>query len=313
MNYKIIFCLLFALINSKKEFHPLFGKTMTNNLSNKIYSSDYLGGIKKYCVEDYTKDQCLATIIPGSNYQCCYEIIKSDFGNPEKCSKYPKDLELYQKLSKSSKYKACLKEYYGHRKYKKYLPERTKMNINCNNGEFTINFGYDTYTENEQNILKNENHCLNKKSLKEKDFNYDVGKCEEGLLINSSKSLGLECGYFLYNIKINSEISLTYKTCDIFNLDMYSTILKIDPYYFDRQVASITYELSYTDFESYNAEIYDIKGNTIKYDFITQKIIIDGPEDEPAPNPEFNPNDIQSIGYTLTFSKYLFILILILF
>ena len=51
-------------------------------------------------------------------------------------------------------------------------------------------------------ILKNKEHCLNKHHLKEEDYDYDVGKCEEGLLLESSKNAGLECGYFLLILKL---------------------------------------------------------------------------------------------------------------
>ena len=168
------------------------------------------------------------------------------------------------------------KESQGYYTYKKgSKDEKVKINFNCNNGELTINYGYDTYTEDEQNILKDENHCLNKHSLKQMDYDYDVGKCEEGLLLESSKSAGLECGYFLYNIKINSEKSLIYKTCDLFNIDMFSNTIKMEPKYFDEQVELIIRIQGETSFESYKAELYDIKGNKIKYDSITGKITIE--------------------------------------
>jgi len=282
MNYKIILCLLFVLINSTKEFHPLFEKTMTINLLSK---SDFLGDTIN-CGEADTKDQCLAIINPEKYYQCCYVITKTDFLNSESCSKYPKVIETYQKITKSSQYKACLKELYGVYLYNGNPDIKSKMNINCNNGELTISLGYDTYTKNEQNILENENHCLNKNTLKLLDYNYDIGKCEKGLLLESSKSVGLECGYFLFNIKINSEKSLTYKTCNIFNLDILSNEIAMDPKIFNKQVESIINTHNYSSFESYNAEFYDIKGRKIKYDSTTRKIIINDPDDEPAPSPD---------------------------
>ena len=193
MNYKIIFFLLFVLINSKKVLHPLFGKTMTMNLLSKSISSDSLEEAN-YCDEAGTKNQCLSIINPQRDYQCCYVKSKNDFGNFEYCSEYPKDMETFQKITKSSQYKAILKEVYGYASTGTSIEQKSKTNVNCNNGELTINFGYDTYTENEQNIFKNENYCLNKNSLKRNNYNYDVGKCEEGLLLESSKSAGLECG-----------------------------------------------------------------------------------------------------------------------
>ena len=120
--------------------------------------------------------------------------------------------------------------------------------------------GYDTYTTNEQNILKNSNHCLNKFYSKVFNNNYDVGKCEEGLLLDSSKTTGIECGYFLFNAKINSEKSLEYKTCYLFNLDFYSSMTKVEPKTFDELVGLIIKSLGYSSYESFNVEFYDING-----------------------------------------------------
>ena len=155
MNYKIIFFLLFSIISLTKEFHPLFGKTMTINLLSKSYSSDILGD-KINCYYADTKDKCLAIVMPERYYQCCYTITKTDFGHIENCSKYPKDIEAHQKLTKTSQYKAIFKELYGYIKYNHNSSlDIKKININCNNGELTLSLGYDTYTEKEQIILKN--------------------------------------------------------------------------------------------------------------------------------------------------------------
>ena len=109
MNYKIIFCLLFTLINTKKGFHPLFEKTMAINLLSKSSNSDSLEETNN-CEGAESKDQCLAIINPQKDYQCCYLTTKTDFGNSEVCSEYPKDIDSYQKLTKSSQFKAILKE-----------------------------------------------------------------------------------------------------------------------------------------------------------------------------------------------------------
>ena len=91
MNYKIIFCLLFALINSKKEFNPISEKTTNLLNSDSLGETDYCGGAD-------TKDQCLAITHPKQYYQCCYIITKDGYGNSEKCSEYPKDIEHFKKL-----------------------------------------------------------------------------------------------------------------------------------------------------------------------------------------------------------------------
>ena len=182
---------MFTLINTKKGFHPLFEKTMTINLLSKSSNSDSLEETNN-CAKAENKDQCFAIINPQKDYQCCYITTKTDFKNGETCSEFPKEIETFQKLVKSNQYNAMQKETYGYFTYKKgSKDEKVKINLNCNNGELTINYGYDTYTEDEQDILKDGNHCLNKQSLKQMDYDYDVGKCEESILLESSKSAGL--------------------------------------------------------------------------------------------------------------------------
>ena len=152
------------------------------------------------------------------------------------------------------------------------------------------------YSEDEQKIFKNEKHCFKKKELKEEDIKYDVGNCEEGLIADSSKNFGLECGYFVYNIKIDSKNSIYYKTCNLFNYEMFYNISKLYPQFSDKYVMSIIDKIKgYDTYDSYTAEVYNKKGKKIKYDSITGKIIY------------------ENSGYRFISSKYIFILILILF
>lgn len=304
MKFKIIFCLLFVLINSKKEFNPFFEKTV--NILSKSYNSDSLGETD-YCGEASTKDQCLAITNPKQNFQCCYMITKIDEISAETCQEFTENIESFKKFINLNSYKAVLKEEFG---YLKYVQDqsiaKTETNANCKNGQFSISIGYDVYSQNELTILKDSNLCLNKYYLKITNKDYDVGKCEEGLLLDSSKSVGLECGYFLINAKINSEKSISYKTCFFFNLDYLSGLTTIEPETFDSLVQSIVLTHGYSSFESYTVEFYDVKGKKVTYDSTTKKTIIDDPD----VNPDVNP---ASPGYMLTISKYIFLFFLILF
>ena len=304
MKFKIIFCLLFVLINSKKEFNPFFEKTV--NILSKSYSSDSLGETD-YCGEASTKDQCLAITNPKQNFQCCYMITKTDETSAETCQEFTENIESIKKIINTSSYKAVLKETFGYLKfvYGMQIP-RTEINANCKNGQFSISTGNDVYSQNDQTILKDNNHCFNKFYLKLANKDYDIGKCEEGLLLDSSKSVGLECGYFLINAKINSEKSISYKTCFFFNLDYLFGITTIEPETFDNLVQPIVLSLGYSSFESYTVEFYDVKGKKVTYDSTTKKTIIDDPD----VNPDVNP---ASPGYMLTISKYIFLFFLILF
>ena len=104
--------------------------------------------------------------------------------------------------------------------------------------------------------------------------------------------------YFEYNINLASKRKVNYKTCFLFNLNMLSKFAKIDgsELFNEHDVEKIIHEIDKKDeIESFTGELYNSKGQKIKYDSKTQKIII-----------------IDS-GYMITISKYLFLLDLILF
>ena len=108
------------------------------------------------------------------------------------------------------------------------------MNINCNNGQVNFDLLDKEYTNSELETLKNETHCLRKKASKEKDHNFEVGKC-----VDSSKKAGLECGYLVYNIKINKDKTLSYKTCDLFNYYLLSSAFNLNPHFADDDVEKL--------------------------------------------------------------------------
>ena len=73
------------------------------------------------------------------------------------------------------------------------------MTYDCPDGKVTTKFGYDTYTEEEIDILQSDEHCL--------DYLYNYRtfsskqECYDSLLLPSSINLGLTCGYYKYSIK----------------------------------------------------------------------------------------------------------------
>lgn len=302
MNYKVIIYLLITFINSKKEY---------NYLEETVS-----------CSSGENKDQCLGITIPKQNFQCCYEIEKDQKGEQEQsCMENPKDLEGYQNFLNSNEYKEYLKENYGTYMYNhnKKLT-KTEVNIYCNNGQATYYFCEDNYTEDEISRLKNKNHCLNKYESKLYDYTYDIGNCKDSLLLDSSKNAGFECGNFNFYIKINSEKTLTFKTCNLFNLNLYSALSKFKPDFITYNIDTIALNQGYHSYESFTAKFNDEKGNTIKYDSITGKFNINGheidpepdPTPEPVPDPTPEPDNQSSNVYILDITNYLILLILII-
>ena len=294
MKYTIIFCLLFVL-NCKKEFRPQF------SLSKDLIENNYYSNIEESVCEAENKNQCKNLPSPDQDEICCYtEFIIDGEIFEEHCEKVPKVLEKAGDLYKTKEYNAFYREQTGYKIYvkKKFYPSgKTETKITCKNGGVSLVYEK-KYTDNEIATLKNEKHCLNINEQKESNINFDVGECKDYLILDSSKKDGIDCGYLIYNITLESNRNIIYKTCDLFNLKIYSKMAKLDKSqlfsenYAERVIGEMDIE---EKIESFTGELYNSKGEKIKFDSKTEKIIIEGS------------------GYMITVSKYLFLLILILF
>ena len=114
-------------------------------------------------------------------------------------------------------------------------------------------------------------------------------------MTDNAKKAGLECGYIVFKIKINSEKTITFKNCELFEFEILHQIFKLSSYSLVESAKFIIAYYKYENYESFTAEIYNTKGQKIKYDSKTDKIII------------------ENTGSILSSSIYLFLLILILF
>ena len=209
---------------------------------------------------------------------------------------FQKKLERYN----TTEFKAFYREYRGYKIYGEnitYPYEKTESKLTCKNGESSLAFE-NKYFNEEIATLEDEKHCLNINYQKESDIDLDVGKCEDYLILDSSKKDGIECGYLEYNINLASKRKVNYKTCSLFNFNLFSKVAKIDKSeLFDEHfVEKLIHKMDKKErIESFTGEIYNSKGEKIKYDSKTDKIII------------------EDSGYMINASKYLFILTLILF
>ena len=190
MKYKIILCLLFTIINSKKEFISKLGIANDFSRNNDVPNL----GVTNVC-DAHFEDECLAIENPKQDLQCCFtEISAFNRVLTRKCEQFPKDISAFENITNTDQYKAAMNEAYSYKIYNQYTtPFEIEDNITCSNGKINMIIDAKEYSEDEQKILKNEKHCLKKKELKEEDIKYDVGNCEEGLIVDSSKNVGLEC------------------------------------------------------------------------------------------------------------------------
>ena len=293
MKYITIFCLL-LLITSKRELKPKF--SLSTGLIRNIYESN----IKESGCEPETKDKCKNLPSSKENEVCCYTITKkNDTIISEGCTSYPESSVKLAPLYKMKAFKAKTREQVGYLEYVENIEfpsGKSETKMTCKNGEFSSVIE-NNFTDEEKNILKNNNHCLNINNKKNRHTDFDVGECKDYLLLDSSKSDGIDCGSYVYNINLQSKNNVYYKTCNLFNLKLISKISNIQQLFDENSAEEIIHKMGiYGDkIESFTAEAYNSNGQKIKYDSRTNKIIIEGS------------------GFKITASKYLFLIILILF
>ena len=196
MQKVIIFCLLLVLITSKTEFGEV------------------------QCRDAKTKEECPATKITSKDEVCCYEESKYNGEISGECTDFYKNqIELF----KTKEYESITREEEGYRN----CVEGNNLEANtiyCQNDEIKIEY---KYNDKEISNLKSEDHCLKIKAKKRADASFDVGKCEQKLILESSKNNGIECGTTSANIVFSSGVEFNWKTCDYFNLKLVELLLRV--------------------------------------------------------------------------------------
>lgn len=307
MKSSIILFLLFALINSKKEF-----KSLIENVNDIFNEEDIL------CEKGNNDEKtCLNTFLPTDQIECCYlsELI-GDLNVSSICSPIPSAFKIIKTLETLPVFKAAERETLGFIKYNE-IPlgeeeESIGIKLQCRNDEIVIK--EEKYTAGEKMVLTNENHCLNlfMNSFSNLALN---PKCEYGLLLDSSKNAGLECGYVSLNIKLKNNFLKvpTFNTCLLFDINVYDKIVnsalgdglkKLLKESINQIIGKFIPTKYQTFVESFRLDFYDTKGNLVSYNST-----IDDYHVQPI-----NPDDSKgSKGSLLTISKYLLLFGFIIF
>lgn len=299
MKYTIVLCLLLVFINSKTEFNKRF--SLTKGLINNKYNS----GLEETTCKANNKDSCKKLPAPEDDEICCYVENKLDGKTiTEGCTDFPKEAEKYGDVYDMKEFKAMNKETIAYELYNSEDPydeipkdKKIESKVTCKNGGYSVAFE-NKFSEKEISILKNKNHCLTIHQNKEDDIDYDVGKCEDYLLLDSTKSAGVDCGYFEVKITTKTKGVIDVKSCYLFNLKFIKKMadIDLDQVFDENDIKNILYKKEiYDGYESFVAEAYNGKGKKITYDSKTKNITVEGS------------------GFMLTASKYLFLLMLILF
>ena len=300
MKYTIIICLLFVLSNSLKEFNNKFSKEKSllreNNGLNIEDSEDSVCNAE-------TKDKCKALPITEDNSVCCYFEEKiNDKIVEERCDFFPFDIDKRGEVANLKEFYSFNRELNGYKiiiEGQEDFPEKSEEIVTCKKGVYRL-VEDNVYSEKEKNIFKDENHCLNIYHKKLENYEFNTGECTSHLLLDSSKKAGLECGYFEYNVTLESKTTISFNTCYLFNLNLFSKICEVKQFntiFKYEDLEAIIYSMGYHNdyIQNFTAEAHNSKGHKIKYDSETDNVTIEG------------------AGYMLSISKYLFVLILILF
>ena len=298
MKYTIIICLLFVLSNSLKEFNNKFSKEKSLLRENNGLN------IEDSVCHAKTKDKCKALPITEDNGVCCYFEEKiNDKIVEERCDSFPFDIDKRGEMINLKEFYSFNRELNGYKiiiEGQEDFPEKSEEIIICKKGVYRL-VEDNVYSEKEKNVLEDENHCLNIYHKKLENYEFNTGECTSHLLLDSSKKAGLECGYFEYNITLESNRTISFNTCNLFNLKLFSKMSEVKKFssmmFNSKDFYDIINSMGYYNdyFDSYTVEVHNSKGHKIKYDSRTGEVII------------------KDAGYMLSISKYLFILILILF
>lgn len=265
MNYSIIFCLVFALINSKLEINHFKSFVQkAKNILNEESDSEI-------CRAQETQKKCTAKSLDNSEMQCCYISAEVEYnetkGNENFCEAVPKQIGELKEIIELKQTKELLKEVYGFILMNKEeesaeMAEEfsAKGNIKCSNTEINADISF-SLTEDEKEMLKSEDHCFyllaNSLDSDEPPVIDSSVKCENFRLREASKKAGIECGYIKAEGKVEGE-SVTLKTCFPFNYDLLNKITKL------KMLKEEFKEMGLED--NVHIEFYNSKGKKVTFD-----------------------------------------------
>ena len=222
MKFKFTIALFFliSLVNLKKP--------QLNLKSFLSIPNDEEEDAKKCKLAGTDKNECQDVKLSNNNNQCCFTTVTSSEGTENNCILYPFPAKDRADMFKSKQFNAFMKDYFAFVLYNPYnggevLLDDLKMKAtaSCKDVEFSASFGYDEYTEEDKNIVKSEDYCLN--YYFESISNDFQGKhdCKNGKVLDSSKNAGLECGNIEIKVKIQGQTQ-KMKSCFLYSYDFYS-------------------------------------------------------------------------------------------
>lgn len=230
-------------------------------------SQNELKSIKEACRNNLANQgHCLSTELNSPYYICCYD----DLSYNKYCTAY--SISEYEELT-SPEVKAIQKEINGNIIYNgegndNALSMDNYFDLKCANGrKFQYIKDDNSYTEEEQDILKSENHCLNYYARTFSDQVISKETCLNAKILDSSKKLGIECAFFNFTITYEEIGQRKIQTCYLIDSDIVDslTVNSFTKNLFDKIVS----DLSLAKVSSYDVNIHFYGGDAISYDSST--------------------------------------------
>lgn len=268
-------------------------------LFNQIISQNYeeIEKDKELCSGSAYNNNCTSIKLNSGVFQCCNYKVFAFYS----CQTQMTPISSYKKQIENKDTKALLKEIYGYEIYNENSQSienyQLKYEYNCKDGNVTLLFGNDTYTDDEIKVLKSENHCL--KYFNNISISVSKEDCFNSVLTQNAKDEGLSCGLIEFTVKYRDDTLENIKSCFIFNKNArnYETIDDITKFLFSEVVEKKTYT-------NYTAELTDESGNKLVYDSKTEKLSSNFVTQ--------TVSDEDDSQFALKFSKYFMLLIILL-
>jgi hypothetical protein len=242
------------------------------------------------CMGNENTNNCTSVKLSSGVYQCCKLKTTTYSSDYSLCSVQVTPISTFKNYLELKSTKALFKEIFGYviyntsytynydyssntytynyDYYSNYL--KIKMDYICKDGNATLKFGYDTYTNSEISVLQSSNHCL-RYIYYDKLFT-SKQDCFNSVLTQNAKDAGLSCGYFEFHLKYSDGLTDTIQICNIFNNDLISYGQLDDKTKESFESIVSTNKNSSKTVVSYNVEFSDKNGNTLVYDSTSQKV-----------------------------------------
>ena len=281
----------------------------------EICSSIFINTNSRYidyekCSQEKNETLCKIINFEAKDLQCCIQKNQIDSDESSEgvdCNPLIKPITEAKQYMKTEKGKAIFAE---NSLYSIFSEEETPQNFrqtvtyDCNDGEVSMVADSKILTNEDKTLIKSDEHCLKYGIYQYNENEINEEKCLSLKLIKKSTDLGLTCGYYELNLKLNDGTNSTFKYCGPFDKEIYYTkkLNWMDKRDFDEAIYMETRKVD-KDIEEYTAYFAGEKNRTMIYYSTNDTVIYIGPDDIP-------PTDRNAAN--ALFYGYLFFLVFLI-